>query len=406
MTRSAVGGVFAEEWPKLVGVLVGQLGDLALAEDVAQEAFASAAERWGPDFSPDNPGAWLLTTARRKAIDQIRRDRRFEDRVPILQASLDREPEPAHGFVDDHLALIFGCCHPTMSADAQVALTLREVCGLSTHQIATAFLVSEPTMAKRLVRAKTKIREAGVPFEVPGPDRLPERLSAVLHTIYLIFTEGYSTSTGAALVRGDLCDEAAWLADLVRRMLPDEPEVLGLAALIGFADARRATRTDLAGALVLLEDQDRSRWDREAIEAADALLEQALRMGRVGPFQLEAAIAGVHATAASIEETDWNEIVGLYALLESVDPSPIVSLNRVVALSQARGPAAGLEALGRLEADGSLDDYRYFHAARADMLRRVGRTDEARAAYERAIDLGGNDSEQSFLRSRIDQLGE
>lgn len=400
MRPSPVARVFAQEWPLLVATLMRDLGDLDLAEDVAQEAFTEAAARWDADGMPDRPGAWLLTTARRRAIDQMRRDQRFADRMPLLVDAPD-DPDDEGARVDDQLALIFGCCHPSLARDAQIALTLREVCGLSTGQIASAFLTPEPTMAKRLVRAKNKIRAAGVPFAVPGPDRLPERRDAVLHIIYLIFTEGHTSSSDTPLLRGDLCDEARWLAGLLAHLLPDDPEVLGLAALLSFTDARRAARVDAGGGLILLEDQDRSLWDRQLIARGQSQLARALSHTRMGPYQLQAAIAGQHASATEAGDTDWRMIIGLYGALLEVAPSPVVELNRAVAVSMAEGAAAGLELLDQLADGGDLDDYRYLHAARADLLRQLGRRADAAAAYTRALALGGNAAERDFLTDRL-----
>ncbi len=419
MARSRVAEVFAEEWPALVATLRRDLGDLGLAEEVAQDAFAEAAARWGPETTPDRPGAWLLTTARRRAIDQIRRNQRFADRLPALYELASAPGRPESDLIDDQLALIFGCCHESLNAEAQVALTLREVCGLSTGQIASAFLVATPTMAKRLVRAKDKIRKANVPFLVPEPAELPQRLTAVLQVIYLIFTAGHTSSEGASLVRGDLCDEARWLADVLDRLLSDHPaaaaaddglatarsEVRGLLALMLFTDARRATRIDDDGRLVLLENQDRSRWDHELVAEGQAVLTTAMADHRAGPYRLQAVIAGLHATAPSWEDTDWPSIAALYRRLVELVPSPVVALNHAVALSMAEGPAVGLAALDRLGEQHELDDYRYFHAARADLLRRLEQRDDAITAYRRALDLGGNDAEQDFLLGRLRELG-
>ncbi len=419
MARSKVAEVFAEEWPILVATLRRDLGDLGLAEDVAQDAFAEAAARWGPDSTPDRPGAWLLTTARRRAIDHIRRDNRFTERLPALAELANAPSRPDSELIDDQLALIFGCCHDTLNTEAQVALTLRQVCGLSTGQIAGAFLVSTATMAKRLVRAKDKIRKANIPFVVPEADELPERLAAVLGVIYLIFTAGHTNSEGSDLVRGDLCDEARWLAQVLGRLLderqqhgtlnddkvmPNHAEVLGLNALMAFTDARRSTRIDEDGRLVLLEHQDRSRWDQALVAEGQALLARAFAMGPSGPYLVQATIAGLHSTAPNYEDTDWASIAALYRRLAEISPSPVIELNRAVALSMAEGPEVGLEALDVLAERHELDDYRYFHAARADLLRRLDRTDEAAAAYRRALELGGNEAEREFLLGRLAQL--
>ncbi|MCB0970022.1 MAG: RNA polymerase subunit sigma-24 [Acidimicrobiales bacterium] len=406
MSRSPVAQVFADAWPQLVATLVRDLGDLALAEDCASDAFVEAAARWGSDGSPDRPAAWLLTTARRKAIDRVRRDQRFADRLPALAERAERGGEPrSHDLVDDQLALIFGCCHPSLAADAQVALTLREVCGLSTGQIASAFLVPPETMAKRLVRAKAKIRAAGVPFTVPEADALAERLDAVLGVVYLIFTEGHASADAAELLRGDLCDEARWLSGLLVDLLPDRPEVAGLAALVAFTDARRASRLADDGSVVLLEDQDRSRWDRGLIAEGERLLQQGWAQGVAGPYLLQAAIAGEHARAAAAADTDWRRIVGLYDLLALVRPSPVVDLNRAAAVAMADGPEAGLALLDELWTAGDLDDYRYLHAARADLLRRLDRHDEATLAYDAALARTPEGPERAFLAARRAQLG-
>lgn len=404
MSRSLVARVFAEEWPIAVAALVRDLGDLDLAEDAVQEAFVEAASRWGPDDHPDRPCAWLITTARRKAIDRIRRQQRFTDRLPVLhQAATEAPPSPSE-LVDDQLAVIFGCCHPALATETQVALTLREVAGLSTAQIARSFLVGEATMAKRLVRAKAKIRAAGIPFQIPGRDQLDERLAAVLHVVYLVFTEGHTATDDVELLRGDLCHEARWLARLLAGLLPDEPEVLGLGALLAFTDARRATRVDDDGRIVLLEDQDRSGWDRQAIEDGRCLLTRAAQAGRLGPYQLQAAIAAVHAHAPDAESTNWAAIVALYDQLAEMRPSPVLSLNRAVAVAMADGPEAGLVEMDTPAVHGHLDDFHYLHAARADLLRRLGRRDEARAAYERAVALVENGAERAFLLARLDEL--
>lgn len=413
MKQSKVAQVFAEEWPVLVATLTRDLGDLGLAEESAQEAFAEAAARWGPGTTPDRPGAWLLTTARRKAIDQVRREKRFSERLPALVDLSTTPPREPTDLIDDQLALIFGCCHASLSSEAQIALTLRQVCGLSTAQIAEAFLVSSTTMGKRLVRAKDKIRTANVPFVVPDADQMPERLSAVLHVIYLIFTVGHTNTEGPGLVRGDLCDEARWLAEIVSRLLQDRQtdeaavsEVLGLNALMLFTDARRSTRIDDDGQLVLLQDQDRSRWDRAMVAQGQSIMADALARQHLGPYQLQAAIAGIHASAVSWEATDWRSIVWLYSRLARLAPSPVVELNRAVAISMADGAEAGLRAVDDLVARGQLDDYRYLHAARADFLRRLDRREEAIEEYERALTLGGNEAEQEFLTRRLQEIGE
>ncbi|MDY7105096.1 MAG: sigma-70 family RNA polymerase sigma factor [Actinomycetota bacterium] len=401
MKVSPVARVFAEEWTVLVATLVRDLGDLALAEDVAQEAFVEAAHRWERDGTPDRPGAWLLTVARRRALDRVRRDRRFADRLPALAETSTQPGRPATDLVDDQLALVFGCCHPALATDAQVALTLRHVSGLSTAQIARAFVVPEATMAKRLVRAKAKIRDAGVPFTVPDAERRAERLAGVLAVVYLVFTEGHAASDAADLLRGDLCDEARWLAGLLAELLPDEPEVLGLGALLALTDARRATRVDEHGDLVLLEDQDRSRWDRRLIAEGIVSLQRAFAMGRVGPYQLQAAIAAVHATAPSADATDWSGIVRLYDGLVLLTDSPVVQLNRAAAVAMADGPEAGLALVEELAASGGLAGYRYLASSRADLLRRLGRHTEAADAYREAIAACDNAVERRYLERRL-----
>lgn len=397
MTDPQLAGVFATQWAPLVATLVRDTGDLGLAEDVAQEAFAEAARRWGPGTTPERPGAWLVTTARRKAIDEFRRQQRDTRRLRLLAQQYDRTA--AQSGTDVQLAMLMGCCHPALDEPTQVALTLRYVAGLSTAQIARAYLVPEATMAKRLVRAKAKIRVAGVPFEVPEPDRMTERLGAVLAVVYLIFNEGHTASDAATLVRGDLCDEAAWLAGHLAGLVPDEPEVLGLAALIAFTDARRAARMDDAGDLVLLADQDRGLWDERKTARGHQLLERALLAGRIGPYQLQAVIAATHAVAVTFETTDWHAIVSAYRHLHALEPTPVIWLNLAVAVAMADGAEQGLELIDALGAQ--LDGYRYLHAARADIYRRLCREDEAVAAYRRALDLTENEPERRYLRRQI-----
>ncbi len=402
MAGSEVAEVFGDEWSKLVAVLMKDLGDLDLAEESAQDAFVEAAKRWPETGMPDRPGAWLLTVARRRAIDQLRRDQRFVDRLPALASRIEEPPPEPAALGDDQLALIFGCCHDSLGVDAQVALTLRQVCGLTTAQIASAFLVEEPTLGKRLVRAKAKIRSAGVPFTVPPPERLSQRLGAVLHCIYLIFNEGYASANSPELVRGDLCDEAYWLVDLVARLVPDNPEVLGLQALIRFIDARRPARFAVDGSAVLLQDQDRTLWNHAMIAEADMLLRRALNMGQAGPLQIQAAIAGVHDAATVYDETDWQEILGLYTVLRMLLPGPVIELNRAVAVSMVDGPEAALDLLDDLAEQ--LAEYRYFHATRADLLRRLERGAEAATAYRLAISLTTNREESQFLRRRLGEV--
>ena len=365
-----------------------------------------ALERWPRDGVPANPGAWIVTTARNRAIDRLRRDRNLERKTELLgrlealaPASGDDVNEST--IPDERLSLVFTCCHPALAQDAQVALTLRLVGGLQTPEIARAFLLPEATLAQRLVRAKRKIREAAIPFRVPPDHLLPERLGTALAVLYLIFNEGYATTGGAGLVRVDLCDEAIRLGRLLAVLMPDEPEALGLLALMLFQDSRREARVGRDGELVLLEDQDRSTWNRDEIAEGLRVLDRALALGRPGPYQLQAAIAALHAEAERPERTDWPQIALLYAELGRLQPSPVVELNRAVAIAMAEGPAQGLELLDRIS---GLDDYHLLHAARADLLRRNGRREEAATAYRRALDLATNPVERSFLERRLDDL--
>ncbi len=403
MSVNAIDVAFRAEWSQLVATLVRDLGDLALAEDVAQEAFVAASQRWHQDGIPRRPGAWLLTTARRKAIDKIRRDRRFEDRLPILAAQLDDVDDPADGprqLADDQLALIFGCCHPALDVDAQVALTLRYIGGLSTAQIGRAFLVPEPTMAKRLVRAKRKIRSAGIPFAVPEGQVLDERIEAVCGVIYAIFTEGHASTDGVALMRGGLCDEALWLAETLASLVPDNGDVRGLTALCLLTDSRRAARTDEAGQPVLLADQDRSLWDRDKMDRGFRHLFASQTATARGAYQLRASLAAVHATAPTYEETEWAAIVRIYDTILASGPNPIVALNRAAAVVERDGPEAGLSEIDRSNVDGALDHYHYFHSARAEVLSRLERLDAAHAAYDKAIETCDNDAERTWLQER------
>jgi RNA polymerase sigma-70 factor, ECF subfamily len=396
--------VFREEWGRLLATLVRWVGDLDLAEEVAAEAIAVALERWPVDGVPDNPAGWLLTTARRRAVDLLRRRQTYAAKLAILRveaerAETERFDAPAGDpdvIGDDRLRLFFTCCHPALAAEARIALTLRYLAGLSTAEVARAFLVPDTTMAQRLVRAKRKIREAGIPYRVPSADELPTRLPAVLSVVYVVFTEAYAASHGPALIRPELADEAIRLGRILHRLLPAEREVAGLLALMLLIDARRATRTDEAGELVLLEDQDRSQWDRAQIEEGRSLVVAALTGGPPGPYALQAAIAAVHDEAATVETTDWVQIVGLYDALRETAPSPVVELNRAVAVAMVHGPAYGLRLLDDLAGAG-LDQYHPLHAARGRLLDRLGRYREAARAYRRALEFVGNEPERAFL---------
>ena len=399
----AVADAHRREWAFVLAATARVAGDFDLAEECVQEAYVAALDAWAREGIPRKPGAWLTTIAKRRALDALRRERVFRTKMPMLvepdEAEVDEPDEDA--VPDDRLRLIFTCCHPALAREAQVALTLRLVCGVGTGDIAKAFLVTETTMAARVTRAKKKISTARIPYRVPDSSELTERLDAVLSVIHLLYTTGHTAPSGADLVRADLVERALHLARMLLALMPDEPEVRGLLALLLFTDARRVTRTDAEGRLRLLEDQDRSLWDRAAIDEGRRLVLDSFRTGRVGRYALQAAIASLHAIAASYEATDWPQILGLYDQLLLVWPSPVVALNRAVAVSMVRGPEAGLAEIGSLARDGRLDGYHYLPAVRADLLRRLGRRDEAATAYQAAIDLVDNEAEQQFLAARL-----
>ena len=409
--QDTVEAVYRTESRRVLATLIRLVGDFDLAEEALHDAFAAALAQWPSEGVPESPRAWLVSTGRFKAIDKLRRDARFEaldaaaaqvEALADESAAPDAEPG---SIADDRLRLIFTCCHPALAPDAQVALTLREVCGLTTEEIASAFLTRAPTIAQRIVRAKNKIREAHIPYEVPVRAELPERLDGVLRVIYLVFNEGYSASSGAALTRSDLSREAIRLGRLLLEMLP-ELEVMGLLALMLLQESRRAARSTKEGELILLEDQNRLLWNREQIAEGLALIERAFASRRVGHYSLQATIAAEHARAPSAAATDWKRIVDLYDALQSLQPSPVVGLNRAVAVAMRDGPAVGLDLIDALLARGELADYHLAHAARADLCRRLGRTAEARTAYERALTLARQEPERRFLERRLAALPE
>ncbi|HEX6307412.1 MAG TPA: RNA polymerase sigma factor [Longimicrobiales bacterium] len=404
--HETVDAVYRAESRRVLATLIRLLGDFDLAEEALHEAFRAALEQWPRDGVPANPRSWLVSTGRFKAIDTIRRRTRFDayQEVAQLEPNVAEPVEwEGEGIEDDRLRLIFTCCHPAIPQDSRIAMTLREVCGLTTEEIASAFLVPASTLAQRIVRAKSKIREARIPYQVPTPADLPERLDAVLRVIYLVFNEGYAASSGSALTRHDLSGEAIRLGRLLVELLP-EPEAQGLLALMLLQESRRAARTTPAGDIVLLGEQDRTLWNRALIEEGTMLTEQALRSRRFGPYTLQAAIAAVHADAPDADATDWAEIVALYGLLARIEPSPIVELNRAVAIAMRDGAEAGLVLIDEILARGELADYHLAHSVRADLCRRLGRTVEARAAYERALSLVRQEPERRFLERRLSEL--
>ncbi|MGH7651739.1 MAG: RNA polymerase sigma factor [Gemmatimonadaceae bacterium] len=404
--RDRVDAIYRSDSRQVLATLIRLLGDFDLAEEAMHDAFATAVEQWPQNGVPKNPSAWLISTGRFKAIDRLRRSERFDSADTTVLDRLVRAEVPEvtdEAVEDDRLRLIFTCCHPALSPDAQIALTLREVCGLTTEEVARAFLTPAPTLAQRIVRAKSKIRDAGIPYEIPPVAELPSRLDTVLHVIYLVFNEGYLASTGDSLTRNDLSSEAIRLGRLLVDLLP-EPEAIGLLALMLLHESRRAARTSESGRLVLLEEQDRALWNRDQIDEGVALLNRALSSRRAGPYTLQAAIAAVHAEARNAALTDWNEIVGLYDTLLRAERSPVIELNRAVSIAMRDGPQAGLELIDSIFSRGELEDYYLAHAARGDLYRRLGRIDDARKAYERTLELATQEVERDFIEKRLEEL--